>query len=207
MRAAVEEFLLHGYQNTRITEIVKKAGGSTRNIYQYFTDKRGLLMAALESHSAGMVERYVRIDPTDRTPREYLHAFARGYLDAILEPSSMGFYRLVISEVAQMPELARIVMRTAQRVVVSQIAKYIEAQIAEGVMKPCDTMATAEMFISLIRDKMLMRAAFDPRRVATGAELDAFLDGAVTLFLGGVLTPAAAIQLETAPGAKRRGAA
>ena len=192
LTAAMEEFLAHGYQNTRITEIVKKSGGSTRNIYQYFTDKRGLLLAALEQHSAGMVQRYVRLDPTNRTAKEYLQAFARGYLDAILEPQSMGFYRLVISEAAAMPELSRIVMRTAQVVVVSQIANYIESQIKAGAMKPCDSMATAEMFIALIRDKMLMRAAFDPRRVTSSSELDTFVEGAVQLFLEGLQTPAKA---------------
>lgn len=187
----MHEFLVHGYQNTSITAIVKQVGGSTRNIYDFFSDKHGLLLAVLEHHSEGMVQRFIDIDPSNRSIAQYLQSFAKGYLKAILDPQSMGFYRLAISESVRMPELPRIIMRSAQQVVVGKIGRYFEEQIACGVLKPCNTQDMAEMFIALTRDKMLMRAALDPGRKTSDAELDEFITVAVKLFLEGVLEPAA----------------
>ena len=51
IKAGFELICENGYYNTDTAKIAKKAGVSTGIIYQYFKDKRDILMAGLEKYA------------------------------------------------------------------------------------------------------------------------------------------------------------
>ena len=48
VQAGLDIFLEKGYENTSLTDIIKKSGGSLASIYKFFQNKEGLFRAILE---------------------------------------------------------------------------------------------------------------------------------------------------------------
>lgn len=48
IQAGLEIFLENGYENTSLTDIIKKSGGSLASIYKFFENKEGLFRAIVE---------------------------------------------------------------------------------------------------------------------------------------------------------------
>lgn len=48
IQAGLEIFLENGYENTSLTDIIKKSGGSLASVYKFFENKEGLFRAIVE---------------------------------------------------------------------------------------------------------------------------------------------------------------
>ena len=72
LRAAIKEFVTHGYAGARISRIVKKAGSNPRMIYHYFGSKSQLYVAVLEEMLGGLRKRELEIDVEHLDPMEGL---------------------------------------------------------------------------------------------------------------------------------------
>lgn len=48
LRAAIEQFSMHGFAGARVEAICQSAGVNARMVYHYYTDKAGLYLAVLE---------------------------------------------------------------------------------------------------------------------------------------------------------------
>jgi AcrR family transcriptional regulator len=71
IKAAIELFSARGFRGTSIRDIAQAMGMSISNIYHYFGNKEGLLLAILEHSTKHLVERLHEVagqdsDPLDR---------------------------------------------------------------------------------------------------------------------------------------------
>lgn len=48
MEVALESFLNNGYENTSLSDIIEKSGGSLASVYKFFNNKEGLFTAIVE---------------------------------------------------------------------------------------------------------------------------------------------------------------
>lgn len=72
LRAAIREFVTHGFAGARINRIVKKAGSNPRMIYHYFGSKSQLYIAVLEEALGGLRRHELGLNVEHLDPREGL---------------------------------------------------------------------------------------------------------------------------------------
>ena len=98
IEAAIAEFRSQGFLGAKTTQIAKRAGVSSRTLYNHFESKEELFRAI----SQIMIERNsvmgpVSYDPTQDLKAQLVEALER-YVEVITEPEAIGLNRMVISE-------------------------------------------------------------------------------------------------------------
>ena len=184
LEVATKLFLDDGFGATSIESVAKHAGISKRTFYHRFHGKEELFEAVVRR----LIERWM--PPFDaallNAPglEEVLRRSAEHMLDAALTAEGLALHRIVIAEAERFPGLARILYELGAAVGVERIARHLDERIAQGELRPIDSRFAAEQFIQM--------AVTGPRRRALGlgtrmdgAELRAWIDSTVTLFLDG----------------------
>jgi TetR/AcrR family transcriptional regulator, regulator of autoinduction and epiphytic fitness len=96
---ATPMFIETGFKATSIDMVVKKTGVSKPTVYNHFSDKSELILAAVERL---IVTEKPTIKPVSNLD-ELVIQFAHGWMTA----STIGWYALVIGEGKQFPEAKR----------------------------------------------------------------------------------------------------
>lgn len=98
IEAAIVEFQENGFLAAKTTSIAKRAGVSSRTLYNHFETKEALFNAITDI----MIERNAAMAPVtyapDRPLDEQLVQALERYVEVISEPEAMGLSRMVISE-------------------------------------------------------------------------------------------------------------
>ena len=103
--ATAEAMAEHGYVNTPVAEIIKRAGVSRETFYQQFGSKQDCFLAALED-TLGRLGDLFASQPADGTPLERFDRLITAYLSALA--GAPEYARLFLIEVyAAGPEVAR----------------------------------------------------------------------------------------------------
>lgn len=179
--AAIAVFMEAGYAGASMDRIVQRAGGSKATLYRYFPSKADLFAAIIETLVAQMTA------PIDRRAvsatgdlAATLTAFARTYLDVLLEPRSLALYRMVMGEGGRFPDLGQVFFDRGPGRVVQQLAAYLRDCGWERAGVP--TELPAREFLSLVRADLHLRALLGVG-VADAAARSRAVDRAVAQFL------------------------
>jgi TetR/AcrR family transcriptional repressor of mexJK operon len=182
---ATELFLAEGYGATSIEAVAQHARISKRTFYHRFPDKAALFGA--------VVHRIIEeLRPPAGTPlyegrdlEEVLGRLARLMLRAVLMPMALALNRLMVAEAQRFPELAAIVGREGGRAeLVGHIAAMFEREARAGGLAIDRPAFAAEQFLQLVVS-LPQRRALGLGTAMTEAELDAWADDCVNLFLNG----------------------
>ena len=103
IQAGLEIFLENGYENTSLTDIIKKSGGSLASIYKFFENKEGLFRAIVER---GFDDFRMQIDEKidlnlSHKLDDFLTKFAMIFFDIICEKKTTLISRVMMSEGAK----------------------------------------------------------------------------------------------------------
>jgi AcrR family transcriptional regulator len=99
--AALETFSKHGYQNSSLVDVAKKAGVTKGVVYYYFKDKEHLLVAALtHSLESGKTAETYLLQP-GLTNRERLRKALISGWTRWTSPGFANLYRLFVGEIAK----------------------------------------------------------------------------------------------------------
>ncbi len=177
-------FLGHGFGPTSIEAVAKRAGISKRTFYHRFRGKEMLFEAVVRR----LIERWMR--PFDAALLDApsletaLRQVAAYMLDVVLTPEALALHRIVVAEARQFPGLARIMHELGAATGIERISRDLDRRIEAGELGRIDTRLAAEQFILMVvtgpqRRALGLGVPFD------GAELAAWVDNTVTLFLDG----------------------
>jgi len=183
--AATEAFLREGYGGTSIEAIAKRARISKRTFYSRFENKPALFGAVVHR----VVERLRPPDPAGMfeggSLEEILLRLARYILRAALTPQALALHRVILAEATRFPELAAVVTEQGGgREAVQRIAALLERERVRGGIAVADTIFAATQFLQMVVGAP-QRRALGMGPPLTEAELDAWAEGAVGLFLRG----------------------
>ncbi len=155
--AAIAVFLEQGYAGTSVDRIVQRAGGSKATLYRYFNSKAELFAAIIQTLVAQMTApiEHPRVAAAGGLPAT-LAAFARTYLDVLLEPRSLALYRMVMAEGARFPDLGRVFFEQGPGRVAAQLADYLRHCGLGGAPAPVEFLARE--FLGLVRADLHLRA-------------------------------------------------
>ena len=99
IQAGMEIFLEKGYENTSLTDIIKKSGGSLASVYKFFENKEGLFRAIVER---GFDDFRTQIDEKidlslSHKLEDFLIKFASIFFDIICDKETTLISRVLMS--------------------------------------------------------------------------------------------------------------
>jgi TetR/AcrR family transcriptional regulator, regulator of cefoperazone and chloramphenicol sensitivity len=107
VQAATAVFAERGYESATTREIAERAGCAEGLIHRYFSGKRGLLLAILESRGPQVVEDFVSALPDRDNVKDEIEQILLWHLDTMWE--RRDFMRVAVSQAAIDSEVGRTV--------------------------------------------------------------------------------------------------
>jgi len=147
MRAAIHEFVEHGFERAKISDIAKNAGIATGSIYQYFEDKRALFIYCAQwGLEVFMKKLDARVDLQNMDIYEYFHD-ALSKAEVIAEERELvAFMQTVTKE----PDLLDDSMKAMYDIGDSYIMALIKSSQNKGVVRDdIDDELLKEYFIAI----------------------------------------------------------
>lgn len=189
--AARELFLERGYAATTCAEVVARSGGSLATLYALFGTKRGLFEAILRDHAESVMQP-LAVESVAGDPEQGLLAVGRRYLEGVLEPSVVGWWRAICAEAPHAPELREVFLSEEGGPLQKAISTYLAEKVAQGQLQLADPVLAAGQFLALVRGQLHHRALAGGVSRATPQEIERQVGSAVQLFIHGCLPRAAA---------------
>jgi AcrR family transcriptional regulator len=189
--AALTVFSARGFQAATLDEVAKCAGISKGTLYLYFESKTALFEAmALELMRVPVLAGLEAIAKAP-TAREGLLGLIGLIGGMLADPRRSALPKLIVSESAGFPELARIWLTTVIQPIRARVVAFIERGIASGEFRAVDPWETAKLVIAPFLLTAIWLRTFeglDERPFDTAALIDQHID----MLLRGLAPDAAA---------------
>lgn len=177
--AAETVFLAKGYVDTTMADIAAEAGMSKKTIYQVFASKAELFDALL-------LERLLALptlsETSDATVPETLRSLLMGFGRALLEPRQISLTRLLIANIASVPQANAIVTRRCLDIKTA-ISQWLGVQVERGVFQIPDLMLATETLFGLAFASLQTELLLALRDTPTEEELARNVDWTVSIFM------------------------
>jgi len=204
LEAASELFLEKGYAETTLAEVVARSGGSLATLYSLFGSKRGLFEAILRDFAEGVLEPLC-VEGVSEDPERGLTAAGRRYLNAVLEPKAVAWWRTVCAEAHNVPELSDVFLGESGGPLQAAVAAYLGRLQRAGRVAVPDPVMAAGQFLDLLRGPLHRRALACGAIDVSTEEIDRQVAAAVDVFLHGYgVEPEGAHALSSASETRRR---
>jgi len=162
LSAAGELFMALGYAGVSMDAVAKTAGVSKATLYAYLPSKEALLEAVIAERCVEMAAQISAVAVHDVPLPEAVRLLADGWLRFVLNPRSLGMYRMVIAENARFPELARRFYDAGPARGTRWIAGWIAEEQRRGRLRPeLDPAVAAGQVSALIRGDLFNRVVLD----------------------------------------------
>lgn len=162
IQATIRCLARDGSSGLRMKNIAREAGVSQAILHYYFTNKRRILTAALETVTADLNRRLARVTEGARDARTRLRAVVRGFLG--LAEENRDFWLVFVAfwgEMMHDAELARFnaaVYRKYRRMLGSVVADGVRAKL----FRPVDPEEAGAMILAVV-DGISLQRTFDPK--------------------------------------------
>jgi TetR/AcrR family transcriptional repressor of mexJK operon len=147
--AGKKVFFESGYQLASVDRIAEVAGTTKRTVYDHFGAKEALFAEVMAFAGSQFLGLLPSADDLPETPAEGLRAFATRFADLVAAPDSLRFQRLVIAEAERHPAMGRALYETAVLGAERVLARYLDACVERGALRPNDAPATARIVLDI----------------------------------------------------------
>ncbi|RYZ77715.1 MAG: TetR/AcrR family transcriptional regulator [Proteobacteria bacterium] len=182
---ATSMFLEQGYESLSIDELVRRVGGSKRNVYSQFQNKEALFIKVASNlcEELSVPLRNLQLNHSD--PRVALEKFSRELLKVVLDERTLALHRLMIAEAVRFPKLSQTIWKLGHDAACKLLADWIEDQKSAGrLVISSDAASVAAQFISSLTGYLQLRALLKPHSHKTSKqEIESFVEAAVASFL------------------------
>ena len=185
VRAARKLFLTAGYAETSMDAIAAEAGVSKATVYSHFQNKEALFAGVMHD----MCEETGGPPATDELagpPEVVLHTMGRAVACRITEPQVISLLRVVLSGVAQFPELGRTYWQEGPGRARDMLVQYLTDLARRGELDVPDPDLAAMQFIGIVTGPFLLPLLLGARDAPAEEEIDRAVDSAVAKFLAGL---------------------
>ena len=192
IQAGLEIFLEKGYEDTSLTDIIEKSGGSLASIYKFFDNKEGLFRAILErgfDSFSSQIDEKINLKMSHKL-EDFLTKFATIFFDIMCDKKTTLISRIIIMEG---PKNGGKLSRDFLDQVLNRVDKILIDFFNQGDIKsqlnpniPIDKLAP--LFTALIRnpyhyDSVVLNEPI----ILTTLEKKEHIKMCVSLFLDGIL--------------------
>ncbi|SHO59349.1 TetR/AcrR family transcriptional regulator [Vibrio quintilis] len=146
---AKEAFIEQGFEQTSMSAIAKKLGGSKATLYNYFNSKEAIFLAVMRSSiSDQLVDAFHDLSDKDSENegiKETLNNIGFIYLKAILSPEVTAIRKLALSE-SERSDIGRFFYENGPKTGWKTVERFLSSQVYKGNLILCDThIATAQL--------------------------------------------------------------
>lgn len=157
MRVAAHAFSELGVENTTMSEIVARLGGSKATIYNYFPSKAELVRAVLgQASELALRAAFGALDPA-RPIGEELGTFGRTYLAHLLSPGMLSALRIAQQDGGRSDTGQRF-HAAGPEVGWRVMQRFLEHHLAAGTLAAADARVAALHLKGLLQAELLDRA-------------------------------------------------
>lgn len=176
-------FLEQGFDTTSVDAISRHAGVSKATLYAHYDDKDDLLLALIEDECRRSGPK-VLWRPSDAPIdlKKGLRAIAKTYLEAFLDNQGLAVHRLIMSCASRYPGVAEVFMKAGPDRCDAEMAAFLRAARAQGLLNIPDIKLAATQFLSLIQGKLILKWSLS-LRAPSEAEYRALVEGGIRVFL------------------------
>jgi AcrR family transcriptional regulator len=184
--AALEEFVERGFAATRLEDVARRAGVTKGTLYLYFRNKEALFKAVVRQTIVPVIAQgELTAQSFKGSARELLEQLVREYWRLVYETSLAGLPKLMISEAANFPQLARFYYDEVVTRGHKLLGGVIERGIKSGEFRKVDIPSATKLSLS-----PLMHAATASRAFAAcmpeGFDVRKYLETHIDLYLHGI---------------------
>jgi len=177
--------MTEGVAQTSMAHIASVCGVSTRTIYERFSNKYELLIAAMRHMVEQDVSAMFKVeDLPNKSLQQVLTDIGRFALNRVMEPRMLSFFRIGIAEASHIPELSRAMKTVGPQRIHQMLADIFRFYAAQGVLPAQDFMRAAESYCELLIATPRTKALFGVLEPEWDAE--AHVAFVVNLFLRGL---------------------
>lgn len=173
-------FLDVGFAATSIEHVASAAGVSKVTVYNHFTDKRGLFVAAVERECEKMRGHFCIEQMPDASLRDRLTAIGEAMHAFLSRPEMVQFERRIAAETEHDPELGAAFLANGPNRMRAAFARLLAAMDAAGEVRIDDPQLAAEQFASMCKGFGDLERRFGAPR--DPAQDRARIDAAVEVF-------------------------
>jgi AcrR family transcriptional regulator len=182
LAGAAQIFAQKGYHKATTREIAQAAGISEGTIYNYFSNKRELLLAMAEALATESFKSIVRDDPPD-DPQHFLTIILRDRFQLIEKNGHL--IAPLVAEVFSDASLREELYQQILRPITMLMEQYIQHQINLGRFRPVNpAIVTRALMGSLILNSVFKLSGLEPQYDVVSTE--AMIDELVALILDGI---------------------
>ena len=146
VEGARQVFLAQGFDAASMGEIARVAGVSKGTLYVYFENKEELFDAIVGKECKAHAEAIFNFDAADHDVAAVLTRLGLAYVQFLCRPGGASPLRTVIAIAERKPELGRRFYETGPARGIAQLAAYLDAQVAAGVLRVEDCEVAAAQF-------------------------------------------------------------
>jgi TetR/AcrR family transcriptional repressor of mexJK operon len=183
LSAARALFLSHGYGDTSMDAIARRAAVSKATLYSHFDGKDALFAALMRAecrHLSDQVDRRALDEPDIR---DALIRVAHDFNNLLCTGDGLTMYRIVVAEAPRFPELGRVFYDSGPKIMIDRIASVLRRASDRGRLKLHDPRIAAIQFISLIRGELHLTRVLGLKSASKNPV--EYIEASVDLFLAG----------------------
>lgn len=179
---AKEAFSQQGFENTSMSEIASRVGGSKATLYNYFSSKAEIFAAVMESSATEQIAGAFKLLEEENDIRSTLLNFGLYYLSSILAPDIMAIRKMAINE-ADRSDIGRHFYENGPKRGWLLVSNYLQQQIEQQQLINCDACICAMHLKGLLEAEVVEPYALGVIQQIDKEYIKAVVERAVAVFL------------------------
>ncbi|MDQ2804866.1 MAG: TetR/AcrR family transcriptional regulator [Pseudomonadota bacterium] len=183
LAGAAAVFASDGYEGASMSRIAAEAGVSKGTLYNHFPSKAALFAAYVERQCERNL--WPIFDGLDHAgdPAAVLRGIGLRMVQLFMSPIGVTIYRVVASEAAKFPELARTFYASGPEQAIRHLAGWLAEETRRGRLTVPDAEFAADQFLALCQTRLGLRRRLLLLDEAPPDEVERVVDASVAMFL------------------------
>lgn len=179
---ATKAFIELGFNNTSMSEIANRVGGSKSTLYNYFSSKEEIFSAVMETSAKREIADAFESLDFKQDIEITLNKFGRQYLASIMRGNILAIWRMAVSESERSDIGQRFYTQGPQRGW-KLLSDYLGKKIEEGVLRKSDSGVCAMHLKGLIEAELYLSVVLGVEAAPDSKKIEEVTARAVTVFL------------------------
>jgi AcrR family transcriptional regulator len=181
MEAALEEFAVKGYAETRLDDVAGRAGISKGLVYVYFKTKEELFKAVIRTFIIPQVDALIaKVEGSRRSSEELIRGPVLSFMKKLVKSRMRIVVRLLIAEGPKHPDL----LEFYHREVISRGMRLLRLILSRGVtngeFRPSPYQEFPQLFVAPMLLAVIWQLLFEKHQAL---DIDRYLDAHIGIVL------------------------
>ena len=179
---ATHAFIELGFNNTSMSEIASRLGGSKSTLYNYFCSKEDIFTAVMEASATTAIAQAFESLDVKQDVDVVLSRFGVQYLSSVLSSDLLAIWRMAISE-SERSDIGRRFYALGPQKGWMRLSEYLEKKMTQGILLKSDPWICAMHLKGLIEAELFLVVALGVEAMPDEHTLAQAVSRAVTVFL------------------------